>query len=171
MKRNLIICALAAAAIVGCGKDAFDDYKRKSISIEAKMNLRSITNGAKAYYESEHMAPGATTVAFNQLPDRSTGPTPPLGTCCKGASKPTCAPDPALWAGDPVWEALEFSVDQPHYYSYEYKVSANGFSAAAYGDIDCDGEYSTYLVTGVADPAQDDGLVVAPELAPVKPLE
>ncbi|HUH01058.1 MAG TPA: hypothetical protein VML75_03625 [Kofleriaceae bacterium] len=163
--------ALAATMIVGCGKEAFDDYKRKSINVEARMNLQAIARGAKVYYVSEHMAPGATTVSFNQLPGPRTGPTPPLGTCCTGPSKPKCAPEAAQWADDPVWQALEFTVDMSHYYSYEYKVTENGFSAAAYGDLDCDGQYSTFLVTGVVDPAQDDGLLVAPELIVVKPHE
>jgi hypothetical protein len=78
----------------------------------------------------------------------STEPTPPLGACC-ASGRSSCVPDPALWASEP-WRSLEFSVDEPHGYSYQYLVASDdmSFTVKAFGDLDCDGVYSTFFAIG-----------------------
>ena len=67
-------------------------------------------------------------------------------------------PDASLWAVEP-WVSLQFSVDDPHYYSYQYEVAADGksFTVRALGDLDCDGQYSTFEMTGQAGPDGPEG--------------
>ncbi len=76
--------------------------------------------------------------------------TPPLGACCASPEK-RCAPDPAVWT-HPVWQALKFSMDEPHYYSYTYAASGTDveaqYTVGAIGDLDCDGVYSTFEMVG-----------------------
>jgi hypothetical protein len=45
---------------------------------------------------------------------------------------------------------LQFSVDDPHYYSFQYELGKDGesFTVTARGDLDCDGEYSTFSMEG-----------------------
>jgi hypothetical protein len=82
------------------------------------------------------------------------GPTPPLGTCCEG-DKGKCAPT-ASWWEHPTWQALNFAVEDPHYFSYQFSSqTVDGritFTVRALGDLDCDGVYSTYEMVGRADP-------------------
>ena len=59
------------------------------------------------------------------------------------------SPRASYWQ-HPSWSALRFSVDEPHYYSYQY-VTTNphsNFTARAHGDLDCDGIFSNFQAYG-----------------------
>jgi hypothetical protein len=111
---------------------------------EAEQFLKIMSDAARSYYH----VPGTTDSLMpeaKQFP-ASVGPTPPLGTCCKEGG--ACKPRAEAWA-HPVWKSLDFAMREPHYYSYEIKSTKGddggpkSFTALAYGDLDCDGEYST----------------------------
>ena len=140
-----VVGILAAVSI-----PAFMKYQKRSESIEAQVHLMKLTSGAQmAWMDSS--APGQIDPGPPRLPGPSVGPTPPLGTCCQQGG--TCQPSMALWAEDP-WKTLKFSMDDPHRFSYEYKLDPDGkgFTALAYGDLDCDGTYSTFSMHSSADP-------------------
>ena len=124
------------------------EYAAKSKATEARAHLTKLYGSARAYYV-DAAVPGSIEVS-PQFPEPSAGPTPPLGSCCKGEGG-RCAPDSALWDRDP-WRELEFSMDDPHRYSYQYKVdnAHKRITVSAYGDLDCDGTYSTFSMTGTA---------------------
>ena len=95
------------------------------------------------------------------------GSTPAKGSCCP--SDTACAPDPALWTA-PTWHATTFEVLDKHYYSYEHSgvdASSTEFTVTAYGDLDCDGNYSTYSLTATK---QGDSWVEGP-IVETDPLE
>ena len=130
------------------------DIKRLAIGMVVAMALmlgwqlvvKKMYDGARAYY---HNPPLSDSLPRGKhLPPESVGPTPPVGTCCQSGDG-KCAPDPALWS-HPTWQALNFSVDDPHYYSYQYEVLEGGkaFVVRAIGDLDCDGVFSTFELTG-----------------------
>jgi type IV pilus assembly protein PilA len=132
-----IIGILAAVAI-----PAFMRYMNRAKSSEAEQFIKKIADGARAYYHNPTVA-DLNTVQGNQFPAPNSGPKPAAGTCCTAGGK--CAPDPTLWSvvTEP-WIALNFSVDDPHYYSYTYEVAdptgpAAAVTARAEGDLDCDG--------------------------------
>jgi len=132
---------------------AFMKYIKKSKTSEAREMVKKLYDGARAYYMDPGMsAGGLQAAAAAQFPEPSAGPTPPLGTCCQSGGK--CAPDATLWVDAP-WVALMFSVDDPHYYSYQYEVvdKQRQFTVRAFGDLDCDGEYSTFEMVGTVDPS------------------
>ncbi len=124
------------------------EYVAKSKGTEARMQLQKLYQGARAYY-LDVTDPRAMEPTAPQFPEPSAGPTPPVGSCCKGGEGGECAPSMALWSDEP-WNALKFSMDDPHRYSYEYKVDNAGktFTVSAYGDLDCDGTFSTFSMTG-----------------------
>lgn len=124
---------LAAVAI-----PAFMRNARKAKTVEATVMVKRLYDGARAYYEEG---------AGKRFPGPSAAATP-AGTCC-GHPGDKCPPDPSLWAREP-WTSLKFSMDDPHYYRYEYEVAGDGksFTARALGDLDCDGEYSTFELVG-----------------------
>jgi len=55
----------------------------------------------------------------------------------------------------PTWHALSFELSDPHYYSYQYESSGAGpgaqFTARAVGDLDGDGDRSTFERAGGLD--------------------
>ena len=132
----------------------FETYIAKSKTSEAREFVKKLYDGARSYY----MDPGGggITPIPPQFPAPSVGPTPPLGECCKQGGK--CAPERDTWEA-PTWTALMFAVDDPHYYSYQYEVvdPAKKFVVRAFGDLDCDGVYSTFEMTGEINAEFSDG--------------
>lgn len=84
----------------------------------------------------------AAIAANGRVPATAAGPTPSPACCEQGG---TCSPDPAIW-NTPGWQALAFSIDDDHHYSYSYIPDPSGRSAVirAVGDLDCDGVAATY---------------------------
>jgi type IV pilus assembly protein PilA len=89
--------------------------------------------------------------------DCNTGP----GGRCIPAANPPGTPgyyDIQLWGNNTTWERLNFQLSQGHHFRYNYVVqnSLSGygecqFTAQAFGDLDADGEYSTFERSGAAD--------------------
>ena len=170
-----IIGILAAVAI-----PAFMKYIKKSKTSEAREFVKKIYDGARSYY----MDPNYATQSINPIPAQFPAPTQAAtgdANCCaqkgKGGTE-KCAPNAALWASD-VWVALQFSVDDPHYFSYQYFVNnnpgavdgSNNFTAYAFGDLDCDGTKSTFTMFGVVNTAYADGPAGTAALARQSELE
>src|SRR4051812_16647523 len=141
-----IIGILAAVAI-----PAFMKYIRRSKTVEATMNVRKLFDSSVAYFEAEHADKTGAAIA-KQFPT-SAGPAPgatATAACC-GQTGDKCQPAPSNFTGD-TWSSLNFSVDDPFYFVYQYvssgtETSAN-FGAWAFGDLDCDSIQSTYERSG-----------------------
>ncbi len=145
-----------------------DEYKAKSMSSEAKVELRSMYDGVRVFYLSEQVDPlNPTTVQPKTLP-ASVGPTPARGACCESDGQ--CQPNGGLWE-HATWQSLGFAMTSPHRYSYEYKRSDDGksFTVLAHGDLDCDGIYSTYSLKGAVNAEGEVG--EHEEVDPIRPLE
>jgi type IV pilus assembly protein PilA len=143
-----IIGILAAVAIPAFMKNA-----RKAKTSEATLNIKKIYDGARSYYQEELTTRGVGTPIPKQFPDTPTvSIEPALGTCCASTGK-KCRPNPTLWT-DRSWQALHFSMDDPHYFSYYYQASnaaaivGDQFTAGANGDLNCDTNYSTFEMVG-----------------------
>jgi type IV pilus assembly protein PilA len=128
-----IVGVLSAVAI-----PAFMKYVRRSKTIEATANLRRLADESIAYYESHRKNKGFTFPASTEWT--------PQRNCC-GQPGDKCAPDASVWKGK-TWTALNFSVNDPHYYQYRVQSSGKGKTARtiveARGDLDCDGTFSSF---------------------------
>ena len=138
-----IIGILAAVAI-----PTFMKYIRRAKSTEADEHLDKIALGARGYY----MDPQIVSSSFVTIPGfpPSEAQTPALSCCLPGQDK--CGPEATQWE-TPTWRGLQFSVAESHYYRYEFinNSAANpSFVARAIGDLDCDGEFSTFERYGEA---------------------
>jgi prepilin-type N-terminal cleavage/methylation domain-containing protein len=130
-----IIGILAAVAI-----PAFMDYMKRSKKTEAALQLNKIGKNAKRTYSE--------TSAYSSLP----GALLPAGAGCCGGPSNHCAATPAAFATDTGWQALDFQIDEPSLFQYQYTGAADGksFTATAKGDLDCDGTFITYTLNGTA---------------------
>jgi prepilin-type N-terminal cleavage/methylation domain-containing protein len=162
-----IIGILASVAI-----PAFTRYIKKSRTVEARTLLEKMYNGARHYYLEKQ-----GTVGMTELPSQFPAPaakTPGVSCCTLGGR---CPPVESLWrtpAPDGLtWEALYFAVPDPHYYQYSFEskgVSLDAeFQAIANGDLDCDGEFSTFIMWGEiivdgGDPRLSAGIIRINEL-------
>ena len=136
-----IIGILSAVAI-----PAFMKYIRRSKTVEATMNIRKLFDASVAYYESEHAASSGAIVA-KMFPD-SIGWSPAQGSCGTSVGmKCNPAAQASQWR-NATWVALNFSVDDPFYYSYQYDSGGSDatstFAAWASGDLNKDGTYSYF---------------------------
>lgn len=172
----------AVAAIV---VPAFEKYTRRSKTSEARVELAKMVDAASAYFQEEHVERGATKVlgvdaalaelAAHGCPndgraEGEAGMTPPLSVDCSEGPAGRCVPsvdgkdggpgyyDIALFADNPVWSAMNFQLEQGHYFHYNFRwkndpsgYGACQFTAQAFGDLDGDGMFSTYERAGMAD--------------------
>jgi hypothetical protein len=64
---------------------------------------------------------------------------------------------PGTW-DHPTWRLLDFSLQVPHAYAFEFQsknaADVSTFAAIAHGDLDGDGVLSTFTVTGEIKPGQ-----------------
>jgi prepilin-type N-terminal cleavage/methylation domain-containing protein len=131
-----IIGILSALAL-----PAFMDYIKRSKKVEATLQLSQIGRNAKRVYsETSSYVVGLA----QQLPLR-----PGSGGCC-GAPNNHCPAAPLDFNADTVWRQLDFQVDEPGLFLYDYNGQSSTFTARATGDLDCDGTETTYTLTGTA---------------------
>lgn len=135
--------AMAAVSVTGMlagvAIPAFMDYTKRSKKTEASLQLNKLAKSAKrAFLESNAFPQGSTTL------------TPPQPCCGSAGGTNHCPAAPELFAKDPVWRALDFQIDEPTLFQYEYRGSSDGqsFVAHAVSDLDCDGVTITYELKG-----------------------
>jgi prepilin-type N-terminal cleavage/methylation domain-containing protein len=129
-----IIGILAAVAI-----PAFTRYVKKSRTAEAVGHLNKEWAGSLTYYETDHVKAGGTMLP-KQFPgasaDWANG-----GQECGCATGARCPGGDSKWGSDPVWQALNFALPDPHNYLPGYSGSGTGvsaqFTAYAKGDLNC----------------------------------
>jgi prepilin-type N-terminal cleavage/methylation domain-containing protein len=142
----IVVCIIGVLAAIAI--PSFMKYIRQSRSTEASLNIRKMYDSSVNYFMVEH-SDRTGAVIPRQFPNAQ-NPTPGLGTCCASVGG-KCAPSPGIW-DTPTWASINFSVDDPFYYSYTYAStgsdSASAFTARAQGDLDCDGIYSTFERVG-----------------------
>ena len=134
-----IIGILATVAI-----PAFMDYMKRSKKTEASLQLNKIgKNSKRSYAETSAYVTGTAA----ELPTK-----PGAGGCCGGTGGTNhCAAVPASFNADPVWKLIDFQIDEPSLFYYDYNgASTTTFTAKATGDLDCDGVEIVYTLTGTA---------------------
>jgi prepilin-type N-terminal cleavage/methylation domain-containing protein len=146
-----IISVLAAIAVPSFMRNA-----RKARTSEALVQVNKIYLSSRTYILEPHAAPGSSTPLAPGFP--SSEAMTPAGSCCVGAVN-KCSPFPPDFK-TPTWEALQFSIDDPHYYHYAYTSTGpsigSTFTAQAFGDLNCDGTYSTFEMAGAWSSADHD---------------
>ena len=74
---------------------------------------------------------------------------------CKNGQSQRYVPNAETWS-HPTWQKLNFQLQEPFYYAYEYEAEyveggKTAFTARALGDLNCDGTHSTFERIGVID--------------------
>ena len=140
---------LAAVAI-----PALIDRQHRSKTHEAHNNLRLMMLSAQDFYRAERVGPDGKPLT-PRFP-LTTSPTPPRPFCEDGDDG--FVPRPEDWQ-QPGWRELDFAVEGPHRYRYEFVSQGEGpdaiFTARVLGDLDCDGVLSTFERSGYIDERGD----------------
>jgi hypothetical protein len=112
---------------------SFEAYQQRGKSSEAELNLHRLKRALETHFAE-----------YAEFPAGVAEPSPQAGSCCSGPGH-RCAPEPSLWQGA-LWQSLDVSVDEPAYFSYAYRGGAREATVEAVGDLDCDGDLSTYTL-------------------------
>ena len=167
-----IIGILAAIAI-----PAFINYVKRSKTSEAGANLKSLFQGAAAYYDSENWGQGMVTVG---------GTAAASTNCTVGNAVQDGAPGNAKrvidWGTETnaaEFAALNFAPADPIYFDYNVLSASPGcgntagntnvYTFQANGDLDGDGTLSTFKLA--AGTNNDNALYRAPGIYKQDPLE
>ncbi len=149
-----IIGVLAALAIYGVAR-----YLKHSKTAEATRNLGSIETGSKNAFQldTDTSASKDGTGPFKHVFCPTAAIKPPSTAAAPPPAQKIKAP-PADW-NDPAWVCLKFSINEPQFYKYSYTSSGEGVTAAytalAEGDLDGNGNTSTFSLVGKGSPTGD----------------
>ncbi len=134
-----ILGILAAVAI-----PAFLKYIKRSKTSEAEMNIRKMYDSSVSYFSTEYSS-SAGAIISPRFPSTA-GPTPLLANI--GSNKVQTD----FTGASATWVSLNFGLTDPHYYAYQYNSAgtenASQFTASAFGDLDNDSTYSTFVRFG-----------------------
>ena len=86
----------------------------------------------------------------------------PRSSAKRPNQKGACPGNDPIWALDPVWRQLRFSITERHDFKVSYEGEADRFVVRVRGDFDCDGVISEFTRTG------DERALSSPELFPVE---
>jgi hypothetical protein len=130
---------------------SFQSYTTRARTTEATMNVRRLYDSSVSYYDNDHTNARGDIISA-QFP--ASVPLTPAQIPCGEQVEPS----QSHW-GAATWESLNFAVSDPHYYSYQYDSSGTRigatFTASAFGDLDCDGIYSTFVRVGEVVPGNE----------------
>lgn len=171
--------ATSLVAMAGIGAaiaiPAFTKYMRRSKSSEARVQIAKMFDAASAYFNEEQVPPpGVALLATHGCPNDgrasgTAGVTLPLSVDCSagpgghrlpkvGGGKEPGDYDMRLWLENPVWNSLNFQMEQARVFHYDFKWTNSGtgfgncqLTAQAFGDLDGDGVWSTYERSGAGD--------------------
>jgi type IV pilus assembly protein PilA len=145
-----IVGILAVLAIYGVRK-----YIANAKTTEARNSLGQIAKDAAAAVEREKGSATVTTGMSNILRQFCATSTVVPGTIPKAQKYQSV---PSEWTGADSttgWTCLKFEMEEPQYFQYQYSAIdtsavSGSFVAIAHGDLNGDGNSSTFQVSGVA---------------------
>ncbi|MBX3129549.1 MAG: hypothetical protein KF718_22715 [Polyangiaceae bacterium] len=102
------------------------------------------------------IATRATVLAVGRPPSAAYPPSAPL-TPAEVPKGQRVTDPPGTWS-HPTWQELGFFIDVPHSFSFLFESeggeSGSRFTARAHGDLDGDGLWSTFEISGQSEPGK-----------------
>ncbi len=148
---ELMVVVMIIGVLVTVSVPAYVKFVRRSKVTEALQGLAAISRGAVAYYDGDRTTRDGVLLP-RQFPV-SQGPDP-FPTALRAAGGAKFSVPEATWDA-PTWRALDFAMNEPHYFSYHFTSAGSGngaaFTARAWGDLDGDGFPSMYERPGGVD--------------------
>jgi type IV pilus assembly protein PilA len=168
-----IIGILSVLAIYGVRK-----YLANAKTAEARNSLGQIAKDAATAVEREKgtqtiLSAGSTSLLMRGFCASCAAMVPGAKTAIQGQKYQST---PGDWkAGDALtcWQCLKFSMEEPQYFMYGYAATSTdaysgGFVVTANGDLNGDGNTSSFTVTGVA---YSGSVAISPNIQETNPEE
>ena len=141
MRATVALDAEGAGFAASLVVPAFTNYVRRGRTSEARLQLAALSRDVAAYAMREPATPSRRRAGASPFP-----PSAPRTPATVPAGVAVVDP-PGTWS-HATWQALGFSIEDPHRYSYEFVNRRTSFSIRAYGDLDGDGTLSTFERNG-----------------------
>jgi type IV pilus assembly protein PilA len=149
-----IVGVLALLAVVGVRK-----YVANSKTAEARNMLGLLSKDAATAYEKEQrqikiLTKGQSSTSARQLCASASASVPAAAAAVKGKKYQSSTTE---WRADEPsnkgFSCLKFMMEEPQYYMYSYSATGSAaigdnFTATANGDVNGDGNQSTFTITG-----------------------
>ena len=173
-----VALAILGVAVVVTAAWGVPILLRRQHETEAIRQLARLARAATSYY----VKPRADETGGRmlcQFPQGEIRTTVAMSCCDKTVNdgQDRCDPAKIEWNRS-LWNVLHFQVNEAQPYVFEFaahgKLGDARFTVSAYGDLDCDGEYSTFRFVGQGDARStptDCMLGVAPRFESVLPDE
>ena len=171
-----IIGVLAALAIYGVRKYVLNAKTAEVRSVVARIAKDATTAYAKPKMSGAVLTLGSASASSVAMCASASSAVPSDEASVSGAKYQS---SPSDWGGsmNAGWQCLNFSMEDPQYFQYNYEASGanasgDSFAATGRGDLDADSTYSTFTLGGTI---QQDGndliLTIAPNIDEVDPQE
>ena len=167
-----IVGVLAVLAVYGVRK-----YLANAKTAEARNSLGQLAKDAASAVEREKgttpiLAPTGVSSLMRSFCDSSTQ-VPTSAASVSGQKYQSAKADWNTGSATQGWQCLKFSLEEPQYYAYSYAASgtsanSGGFSAHAFGDLNGDGNFSTFTVQGSA---YSGAIAISPNVQETQPEE
>jgi prepilin-type N-terminal cleavage/methylation domain-containing protein len=135
----IVVAIVGILAVVAVPR--FMNFISRSKKTEASLQLNMLGKNAKRIYAETSSYYVGTATATPKPVEK--------GCCGGGAPNNHCAVDAETF-NTTEWRALEFQIDEPTLFYYDYTGTPTTFTAHAVGDLDCDGTEITYTLDGTA---------------------
>ncbi len=163
-RRDLACAVLLGTVFIGLAAVELRNLYLRHLSEEALENLDILFMATTEYAALAHAR--GEPVLCPHIPGTdagAAGPTPPLSVDCAAGPGGKCNPDgdsrpgsyaPALFETDVIWRALAYRKLEGHRYHFSFSARQYEdrciFTISAQGDLDGDGEFSTFVRRGIA---------------------
>ncbi len=152
MHIRLVVAAVAVAGAAFGVAWGVPRLAQRQSQDEAMRTLTQLVKSASIYYVKPRASVAGDRAACS-FPNGQIR-THLAASCCDpavSAGNALCDPKKMEW-NRTLWSALKWKLEEPHAFIYAYEGSGtlgdSRFTATAYGDLDCDGIYSTFRFTG-----------------------
>jgi prepilin-type N-terminal cleavage/methylation domain-containing protein len=130
---ELMITIAIVGILASIAVPMLTSYIRKSKQTEAHLAVDKMTKNVRVFHLTHKRFP----VNSNMLPA--------ISACVNPTGKTPATPK-TDWFLDPGWKELEFFIDEPGHFQYDWQVVAPIGTARAIGDLNCDG-VNGFLIT------------------------
>lgn len=150
-----IAAAVVGLAVVASVAVGVPHLQRRMRETEAVYELARLVRSASVYYVKPRAGADGTRMACQFPP--GTIRTHLANSCCdpRVGDDGLCNPLKIEW-NRTLWHTLHWQIREPHAFIYAYEASGTfgdaRLTVSAYGDTDCDGEFSTFRFIAQGDP-------------------
>jgi type IV pilus assembly protein PilA len=146
-----IVGVLASLAIYGVRKYVTNAKSTEARNALGQLAKDSVTAFAREKMSGDVLGGGDVALKSNVLCASAENKIPDDAEKIKSSKYQSTEAEWNEGSDTEGWQCLKFTMNEPQYYMYGYSASDEGFDGTAEGDLDGDGDLSTFTLSGAVD--------------------